>query len=296
MTTILITGGNGQLGKALGEAAWPKGAQIFCFGRDQLDISEDSQISNIFNKLKPDLLINSAAYTAVDRAEDEPEKAYEINDIAVANLGAACRDHGIPMIHISTDYVFSGEQHSSYREDDETDPCNLYGASKLAGERSLGLVLREHVILRTSGVFSAHGNNFVRAITRAYLRNGDNLRVVDDQVCGPTWANDLAKAVVRIADNIRSSESKELWGTFQLSSVPAVSWFEFACEIIEAIPVTVRNKLKVEPIPSSAYPTRAKRPRCSILDCRKLENIYGISQPSHDQALAVVVPAIVEDL
>lgn len=149
MTTILITGGNGQLGKALGEAVWPEDVQLFCSGRDQLDISNDDEISSIFTKLQPDLLINAAAYTAVDMAEDEPDKAYAINDIAVANLGAACRDHGIPMIHISTDYVFSGEQHGSYQEDDATDPCNLYGASKLAGEISLGRVLREHVINRT---------------------------------------------------------------------------------------------------------------------------------------------------
>lgn len=296
MATVLITGGNGQLGKALGEAVWPDDDEIFCYGREQLDISNDVEIRSIFTKLKPDLLVNAAAYTAVDKAEDEPKKAYAINDVAVASLGAACKDHGIPMIHISTDYVFSGEQSSAYREDDEAEPCNLYGASKLAGEISLGHVLREHVILRTSGVFSAHGNNFVKAIISAYLRNDNNLRVVDDQICGPIWTNDLAKAVVRIADNIRFSESKEFWGTFQLSSTPAVSWFEFACEIIEAIPVTVRNNLKVEPIPSSAYPTRAKRPGVSILDCSKFEEIHGISQPSHRQALAVVVPTIVEHL
>ncbi|NNE37144.1 MAG: dTDP-4-dehydrorhamnose reductase [Gammaproteobacteria bacterium] len=296
MPTILITGGNGQLGKALGELDWPEDYQIFCYGREQLDIGNNDEVRSIFRKISPDLLINAAAYTAVDKAEDEPEKAYAINDIAVANLGAACMDNGNPMVHISTDYVFSGEQHRAYKEEDVTDPCNVYGASKLAGEKSLEQVLPEHVIVRTSGVFSDHGSNFVKAIIRAYLRNDKNLRVVNDQICGPIWAGDLARAVLRIAENIRFSQSKELWGTFHLSSAPAVSWFEFACEIIEALPLAARNKLKVEPIPSSEYPTRAKRPGCSIFDCSKLDKIHGIGQPSRAQGLVEVIPVILEEL
>lgn len=299
MKHIVVTGANGQLGRALSEAEWGPDIRPCLLDRRALDLSRPDQIGRVFEQYNPALLINSAAYTAVDKAEEEQQAAHAVNETAVALLAENCRRRSIPMIHISTDYVFSGNARQPYSETDIPNPVNVYGQSKERGECRLREALPQHVIIRTSGVFGEHGHNFICAILKAYFA-GRDLRVVNDQICCPTWTRDLSRMLVKVARRALESGmdiNDTCWGTFHYASEPAVSWFQFTREIIQALPAELqRAEAVLQPIPSSEYPTPARRPAFSALDCTKIQQVYGIARPGRSLALAEITPVIARRL
>ena len=236
---------------------------------------------------KPDVVINAAAHTAVDRAESEPAVAAAINRDAPAAMADACRAAGARLIHISTDYVFDGLKREPYVESDPVAPLSVYGRTKEEGERAIRVRLTEHVILRTSWVFAAHGSNFVRTMLRLAGERPE-LRIVADQLGAPTAARDIAQAVAGITDRIAAGRG--IWGTFHFASGEPTSWFGFA----EAVFAQRGGGPKLVPITTEEYKTPARRPLYSVLDCGRLAAAYGIPQPSWRAALAQVLAEVAE--
>jgi len=272
--TILITGAGGQVGHELSIAGSPH--RLIPLSRAHLDVTDPTQISSVFAEYRPDIVINAAAYTQVDRAESEQELAYAINRDAVMHLSQACDSINIPMLHVSTDYVFAGDRSDPYREDDDTAPLGVYGASKLAGEEIIGSTLARHIILRTSWVFSATGNNFVKTMLRLG-RERSELGIVGDQRGCPTSAQSIAQILMLIADRYLVGGEID-WGTYHYCGTPATSWYDFAAQIFKQ--AGGYDGLILKRIPTSAYPTPAARPMNSVLNCGKLEANFGIQQSS----------------
>lgn len=276
---VLITGKNGQVGSCLvSQLSNMTEINFLALGREELDITDAEQVSKIVDEYKPSIIINAAAYTAVDKAESEVELANAINNFGPKNLAKAAAQVNAAIIHISTDYVFSGSKDGWYTETDEVNPQGVYGQTKLAGEQSVVQECDAHIILRTAWVFSEFGNNFVKTMLRlAQTRN--TLGVVGDQFGGPTYAGDIAKTIVSIAQQLQQGSTK--FGVYNYSGYPHVSWQEFASEIFEKAfaknliqsPVMVNSILTVD------YPTPAKRPANSKLDCSKITTDFSI-QPS----------------
>ncbi len=286
---LLVTGANGQVGHALVRQG---GAAVVGLDRAALDITDREAVRRAVGEHAPDLVVNAAAYTAVDRAEAEEETAFAVNRDGPAHLADACTEHGIPLIHLSTDYVFDGTKGAPYAETDPVNPLGAYGRSKAEGEEAVRERLGRHVILRTSWVFGDHGQNFVRTILRLG-RERDALRVVADQRGNPTAAADIAHAVLTIAR--RTAEGEEAsWGTFHFAGQPATTWHGFAEAILDEArrhgPVRAEH---VEPIPTSAYPTPAPRPADTRLDGSKLAAGWGIDAPPWRPALRAVVSSLV---
>ena len=225
--SILITGAGGQVGNELADS--PSNHRLTALTRRQLDITDRARIEAVFAELQPDLVINAAAYTQVDRAEQESELAYAINRDGVANLAAACASAGIPLLHLSTDYVFDGSLRRAYRETDAISPLGVYGESKAAGEIALRERLETHIVLRTSWVFSATGTNFVRTMLRLG-RERERLGIVDDQRGCPTSAHSIAAALLCIADACLERDTIQ-WGTYHYCGRPATTWYGFAGNI-----------------------------------------------------------------
>jgi dTDP-4-dehydrorhamnose reductase len=280
---ILIIGRNGQVSREL-QLALADQADLLILGQDELNLATSTSIRERVESLGPDLIINAAAYTAVDQAESEPELAYSINAIAPGLLAESAAQLGVPLIHYSTDYVFAGEKNArAYTEDDATAPLAVYGKSKLAGEEAIRAVGGEHLILRTSWVYSLHGKNFLLTMQRL-LQERDELRVVADQIGAPTWAGSIARATAELISHWRSGQAGP-WGTYHLSGLGETSWFGFA----EAIAAQLREQDKpcgqLEAIPSSAYPTPAQRPLNSRLDCSRLQREWNIRLPDWHAAL-----------
>ncbi|HTV90177.1 MAG TPA: dTDP-4-dehydrorhamnose reductase [Stellaceae bacterium] len=286
---LLVFGAGGQLGHELCRLRWPEGYRIAAFGHATLDIADRGQVFAAVEHERPDIIVNAAAYTAVDRAETEVDEATSGNATGPANLAAACRDAAIPLVHISTDYVFDGTKPSPYREDDPVSPLGVYGASKEAGERQVRATLAEHVIVRTAWLYAAHGHNFVRTMLRL-ANERPVLRVVADQFGSPTSAADLAAAVAAIVK--RTTAGGAVWGTFHFAGGGAISWHDFALEIF-ALAQTWRGlPPAIEAIATADYPTAARRPKNSVLDCTKIAAAYGVApRPWHD-ALADVIREI----
>jgi dTDP-4-dehydrorhamnose reductase len=234
---------------------------------------------------RPDMVINAAAYTAVDRAESEPDAAWAANCTGPAQLAAGCREAAIPLIHISTDYVFDGSKQGPYREDDPVNPLGVYGRSKEAGDRALREALAEHVILRTAWVYSAHGHNFVKTMLRL-AGERPVLRVVADQTGSPTSAADI---VVR-----RLAAGEGRWGTFHFTGGGAVTWHGFAEAIFELAAPWRGPPPRVEAITTADYPTPARRPTNSVLDCRLIADAFGIVPRPWSEALAEVIRELYE--
>ncbi len=264
---ILVYGKTGQVARELQRLA----PDAIFLGRDRADLTEPTRAAVHIAEIKPSVVINAAAYTAVDRAEDEPILAHTVNADAVGAMGQTCAGLNIPIVHISTDYVFPGDGVAPWSPSDQTDPIGAYGASKLAGEEALRESGARHVILRTSWVFSAHGNNFVKTMLRLGAER-DRLTIVADQIGGPTPAADIAEACLTIAAALVNGREG---GTYHFSGAPDVSWADFAREIFRQS----RLNPEVADIPSSAYPTKAKRPLNSRLDCSTLEADFGITRP-----------------
>lgn len=283
---LLVTGANGQVGHALVRQG---GAAVVGLDRAALDITDREAVRRSVERHAPDLVVNAAAYTAVDRAEAELDAAFAVNRDGPAHLADACAEAGITLIHLSTDYVFDGAKGTPYVETDPVHPLGVYGRSKEAGEEAVRERLGQHVILRTSWVFGDHGQNFVRTILRLG-RERDALRVVADQRGNPTSAADIAHAVLQIAERIEDAS----WGTFHFAGQPATTWHGFAEAVLEEARRhgPVRSE-RVEPIPTSAYPTAARRPADTRLDCSKLAAGWGIGAPDWRPALRAVVSSLV---
>jgi len=285
---VLITGANGQVGHEIINLA-PQGFEVLGLGSRELDITNADLLTATIERLQPQLIINAAAYTAVDKAESEPERAWAVNCAGVANLGLAAAKLGAPVIHISTDYVFAGDADTPYRETDPTAPAGIYGASKLAGEVELAEHCARHIILRTSWVFGAHGNNFVKTMLRL-ARERSELSVVADQHGGPTSAASIARALWSLAERYR--EQGELaWGLYHYSGGPACTWYDFAKGIFDAAleQGLLERMPQLNAIPTSAYPTPARRPAWSVLDCRKLQQDFGINPADWRDELQAVL-------
>lgn len=272
---ILLTGANGQVGWEVARRAPALGQELIALDRCGLDISDAGAVAQILESSGADLVINAAAYTAVDRAEQEPELAYAVNRDGPACLAAACARLGIALLHLSTDYVFDGSKPGPYREADPVAPLGVYGGSKWAGEEAVRGVLAAHLILRVSWVFGPHGHNFVKTILRL-ARERDTLRVVADQHGCPTCAPDIADVLLALAGRIGAGQELA-WGTYHYCGAPATTWHGFAQAIVDLArahePLRVRE---VIPIATADYPTPAARPVNSVLECDRFTDCFGI--------------------
>ncbi len=288
MVKVLITGAAGQVGSELVKLA-PANFEVVAYNSSELDITNPQKVQQVVAEQAPALVINAAAYTAVDKAESDTERAYAVNEAGVINLAQAAVALNIPMFHISTDYVFDGGATIPYRETDPVAPTGVYGASKLAGEQALAKSGVKHIILRTSWVFSAEGNNFVKTMLRLG-KERDSLGVVADQHGCPTSAASIAKILWQLAR--KYTEGYELpWGIYHFSNSPATTWHGFAYEIFkQAVETGVLDKAPVvNAIKTSDYPTPAKRPAWSVMDCSALVSLLGSGLPGWPQELLVVL-------
>lgn len=278
---ILVFGKTGQVATEL-----QRQAEVIALGRDAADLSDPAACAAAISENDVDVVINAAAYTAVDKAEDEEALATVINGDAPTVMAKACAAKGIPFVHISTDYVFDGSGETPWSPNDKTGPLGAYGRSKLAGEEGIRAAGGKHAILRTSWVFSAHGNNFVKTMLRLG-ETRDALTIVADQIGGPTAASDIAAACLSIAKQLMGGK---VGGTYHLSGTPNVSWAGFAREIFAQAGL----KTSVTDIPSSNYPTPAKRPFNSRMNCASLETDFGTFRPEWRTSLANVLADLKE--
>ena len=283
---LLILGAAGQVGRELGRFSWPADYRLAVFGHDRVDIARREAVAAVVASEAPDIVVNAAAYTAVDRAEIETDRAWAGNCTGPLNLAACCREAAIPLIHISTDYVFDGSKRGAYVEDDPVKPLGAYGWSKEAGERAVRGALDQHVILRTAWVYCAHGQNFVKTMLRLAAER-PVLRVVADQVGSPTSAADIAGAIAALVQQIAGGNRR--WGTYHFAGGGAVSWHGFA-EAIFALAAPWRGPPpKVEAITTAEFPTPARRPANSVLDCPRIGEAFGIAPRPWREALAEVI-------
>jgi dTDP-4-dehydrorhamnose reductase len=284
---IAVTGKNGQVARALAEAGPFLGVEIIAVGRPELDLATPATVWAALNAGAADLVVNAAAYTAVDQAEREPALAEAANRTGAGAVAEAAEALGIPVIHLSTDYVFDGTKTSAYLEDDSVGPTGAYGASKLAGEQAVAAASGNHLILRTSWVYAPYGKNFVRTML-ALAESRDEVRVVDDQYGCPTYAPDLAVAIVSIARNLlRSPSDPRLRGIFHLAGSGETNWAGFASAIFDFLAVRGLRRPTLTPIASADYPTPARRPPNSRLNCAKVARIHGIELPSWRDSLGI---------
>ena len=277
---ILISGHTGQVAQALQHALADH--QLLSLGRQAFDLEQPASLRETVLRERPQLLINAAAYTAVDLAEQEPERAFAVNAEAPGAMARACAELGIPLIHYSTDYVFDGSKNGAYHEDDASNPLGVYGASKLAGEQAVAASGCEHLILRTSWVYSRHGRNFLLTMQRL-LQEREELKVVDDQIGAPTWAGSIAAASAELIQAWQ--QGNRHWGTYHLTNQGQTSWFGFAQAIAEHLRAAGKPCARLLPIPSSDYPTPARRPLNSCLDGTRLAHDWNLRLADWRQAL-----------
>jgi dTDP-4-dehydrorhamnose reductase len=277
---ILVTGSNGQLGSEIKvlSHAFPQYNFIFT-DIAELDITSKESVSCFFEENKIDLIINAAAYTAVDKAESDKDNAMLVNSTAVKILSEASEKYNAFLIHTSTDYVFDGNGKRPYLESDSVSPQSVYGSSKLSGEVEMQKICRKGIIIRTAWLYSAFGNNFVKTILRVGKERGE-LKVVNDQFGSPTYAADLAKAIIDIIPQIDKIDKVEL---FHYSNEGIITWFDFAKAIIESSGINC----KVNPVSSAEFPTPVKRPSYSVLDKSKIKSTFGIEVPSWKESLEI---------
>ena len=279
---VLVCGHNGQVAQALKTQLAGLG-EVHLLGRDQLDLAQPEALREPLRQLAPELIINAAAYTAVDQAESEPDTAFAINAQAPGVLAEEALRLGAPLIHYSTDYVFDGEKAAPYTEQDVPNPLGVYGRSKLAGEQAIAAVGGAHLILRTSWVYSLHGRNFLLTMQRL-LQEKPQLRVVDDQIGAPTWASTIAISTRALIERWQAGRAGA-WGTYHLTAQGQTSWFGFAQAIGEQLKARGLPCAELLPIPSSEYPTPARRPANSRLDCSRLAREWDVTLPHWQQAL-----------
>jgi dTDP-4-dehydrorhamnose reductase len=286
---ILVTGGSGQVARALEAAAGSRRLQRV--GRPAFDFDAPETLTAALDAAAPSLVVNAAAYTAVDKAESEAEAAWRANRDGPAALARWCASHGVPLIHISTDYVFDGLKGAPYVEDDPTSPTGVYGASKLAGEQAVLASGARAVILRTAWVYAASGKNFVLTMLNA-ARKTDRLRVVADQRGCPTAADDLATAILAIADQLAAGWRDELGGIYHAAGSGETTWHGLACAVFEAAARHGLRRPTVEPIATADWPTPARRPPDSRLDCGKLARVFGVRLPPWEASATRTVDTV----
>lgn len=275
---ILVAGSSGQLGSDLVRLLHDAGANYAGMDSSSMDVTLKRDVYEAMQRMRPDVIINCAAYTKVDLAENEQGAAFAVNRDGAANLAEAASSHDALLIHVSTDFVFDGSRPVPYKETDETAPLGVYGLSKLEGEAVIAKTHKKHVIIRTSWQYGVAGNNFVKTMLRlAYER--DELRVVYDQTGGPTWSKDLAAAIIEVARAFEAGSAE--YGVYHYSNEGVASWYDLAVETVEAaraLGAELRCR-KIEPILTSEYPTPARRPPYSVLDKSKIKKTFGLDVP-----------------
>ncbi len=278
---VLVTGANGQLGQAIQSVVGNYSSIDFVFcDSSVLNITDISNCETIFIKHKPQFCINAAAYTAVDKAESEPENAYAINVIGAQNLAAVCKTHDTILLHVSTDFVFDGLATEPYSEEAIPNPTGVYGLTKLQGEQAIQNIWEKHFIIRTSWVYSQFANNFMKTMLRL-ANERDSLSVVSDQIGTPTNAVDLAECLLTIITFDFRLSTFDCYGIYNFSNEGLCTWYDFAKEIFRINNVSIN----LQPIPTTAYPTPAKRPAYSVLDKSKLKQVFGIEVKSWEASL-----------
>jgi dTDP-4-dehydrorhamnose reductase len=283
----MLTGKNGQVGWELQRALAPLG-DVVALDRSQLDLANPNQIRERVREIKPGLIVNAAAYTAVDRAEEEPEPAMAVNGIAPGLLAEEARRSGAGIVHYSTDYVFDGAKTTPYTEDDTPNPINEYGRSKLAGELSIQAAGAPYLILRTSWVYGMRGKNFLLTILRL-AREREELRIVDDQIGAPTWSRMIAETTARILSAGPLSLA-DISGVYHLTASGSTSWYGFAKAILALDPnPTEQVCQRQRPIPTAEYPTPARRPAYSVLSNDRLKAAFGLVLPGWEQGLKLAL-------
>jgi dTDP-4-dehydrorhamnose reductase len=288
---IAIIGSNGQLGWELVRKARNRGYEVLPLAFPEIDIAQPATIKDKLSLKNLSLVVNAAAYTAVDQAESEPNKAYAVNRDGSANLADFCAQASLRLIHISTDYVFDGSKTGPYCEDDPVAPLGVYGQSKEVGESEVRHRLREHLIIRTAWLFGVHGHNFVKTMLRLG-KERDIIKVVDDQTGCPTYAADLADAILFVTDHILSGK-KIPWGTYHFCGGGSTTWHGFAEAIFKiAKKYEAFSVQEVIPITSDEYPTPVKRPTNSVLDCSKIEKNFGICPRPWKKSLTDMIDAL----
>lgn len=280
MKKILVTGANGQLGSEINVLAANYSSFEFIF-TDIADfpLDNESEIIKNFNLIQPDMVINCAAYTAVDKAENDQEMADVINHLAIGTLASLCQANGAKLVHISTDYVFDGTSPIAYKEDALPNPKSVYGVTKLAGEIACTKNCPDSIVIRTAWVYSEFGNNFVKTMLRL-MEERDTLNVVNDQIGSPTYAADLAQAILTILDS-----NKWVPGIYHYSNKGEISWFDFAADIKNF----AQKACEITGIPASSYPTPAERPAFSLLDKSKIKEVFGIEAIDYKVSLQTML-------
>jgi len=278
MSNILVTGSNGQLGSEIREFSKSLDESFFFTDYQELDITDQEAIKTFIDDNKIDIIINCAAYTAVDKAEEDKESADKINHLAVKYLADIAKDRDIKLIHVSTDYVFDGKNYKPYVENDKVNPQNIYGVTKLAGEEVLKEINpKNSIIIRTSWVYSSFGNNFVKTMLKLG-KTKESLTVINDQVGTPTYARDLAKAILDILPQLNSKKIE----IYNYSNEGVLSWYDFAKEIMKM----AKLECKIEPIETKDYPTPATRPHYSLLNKTKIKDQFSVKVPYWKDSLS----------
>jgi len=290
---ILVTGANGQLGKELKDTcSLYSGFEFVFLSKEDFPIHHFELARNFFKTLEPAYCINCAAYTAVDKAEEEKDLAFQVNGEAVGVLAAICKEHSTRFIHISTDYIFDGMSDVPYKEEFPANPLNVYGASKLEGEKQALQLNADIIILRASWVYSPYGNNFVKTMMKLMAEKNE-ICVVNDQVGSPTYAGDLAEAIMRIIANCHPDSNRESivnWfpGIYNFSNNGVISWYEFAGAIREI----TGSDCELQPVSTSEFPTVATRPAYSVMDKTKIQETFGIKLKDWKESLSMCIQKI----
>lgn len=290
---LLVTGREGQVARSLVERARSRDIEIITLARPELDLAGRAEtILAAIEATRPDAIVSAAAYTQVDKAESEPELAFAVNEQGAGAVALAANRLGVPLVHLSTDYVFDGTKAVPYVESDVPNPTGVYGASKLAGEKAVIANHRNCSVLRTAWVYSPFGSNFVKTMLRL-AQDRDEVSVVADQHGNPTSALDIADGVLSVVENLRTRTGPELRGVFHMTASGEASWADFAEAVFEASAVAGGPSARVNRIATADYPTAAKRPANSRLDCSRLEQVYGIRLPDWRDSLQSVVTRLV---
>ena len=283
---VLVVGRSGQLATELRKIRWPGSIRVLALGREQLDLTDPATISAALAAAAPDIVVNAAAYTAVDQAEAEPALAFAVNEAGPSHLAEEAARRNIPLIQLSTDYVFSGSGERPWREDDEPAPLSAYGRSKLAGERAVIARAPKHIVLRTSWLFAAHGHNFVRTMLRLGAERSA-LRIVADQHGCPTAAADLARVIAQLACALLAQQGP--FGIYHYAGAGAVSWYGFAAAIFQEAGDLLATTPALSPITTKEFAAPAPRPAFSVLDCSKIERDFGVTRRSWELGLRDVL-------
>lgn len=285
---ILVIGSNGQVGWELVRTLAPLG-EVVAVDYPEIDLSSRESMRGWILKTRPQVIVNAAAYTAVDKAESEPDVCRAVNSTAPGVLATEAKAIGAVMVHYSTEYIFDGRKTTPYLEADAANPLGVYGQSKLAGDEAVRQATDDHLIFRLSWVYGARGRNFLLTMWKL-AQERDTLQVVSDQHGCPTGARMIAETTAHaLAQTLRAKDRSPLWGTYHLSTTHPTTWHQFAQSIINAVPETSRKCTHVQAIPTSEYPTPTQRPAYSVMDCGKLENTFGVRMPEWSECLKLVL-------